>query len=68
MSSPALDSDTSKSAAMSVRRPIGMNSDMFTMKTQIAMEIRGSHCLGLKVSPSSGSNSNSYKQLSNPQR
>ena len=43
---PAVDSDTEKSVAMSVRRPMGMNSLMLKMNTQIVIPMSGSHCLG----------------------
>ena len=47
MMSPAFDSEMPKSSAMSVRRPMGMNSDMLKMNTLTAMPISGSHCLPL---------------------
>ena len=42
---PAVDSLVSKSVAMSVRSPMGTNSDMLTMNTHITRAINGSHCL-----------------------
>ena len=41
----AMESDMEKSVAMSVRSPIGTNSDMLTMKTQMTRATSGSHCL-----------------------
>ena len=39
-----MDSLVPKSVAMSVRSPMGTNSDMLTMNTQMTRAINGSHC------------------------
>ena len=65
---PALDSEMEKSVAMSVSSPIGTNSDMFTMNTQMTSAIRGSHCLGVIESTRFVVNSNSYMSGSVQQR
>ena len=65
---PALDSEMEKSVAMSVSNPIGTNSDMFTMNTQMTRAIRGSHCLGVIESLRVVVNRHSYMSGSVQQR